>query len=77
MRRKALRLAQKFWPCFENRMKATAENKPVRVLVEVKDAHGSTVGYEWREVPGTEISLEGVELKNGDTLTIESSERRS
>lgn len=56
-------------------MKATAENKLIRVLVEVKSPDGS-VGYEWREVPGTEISLEGVELKNGDTLTIESSERR-
>lgn len=51
------------------------ENKPVRVLVEVKSPDGS-VSFEWRDVPGTEISLEGIELKNGDTLTIESTELR-
>lgn len=46
-------------------------NKPIRVLVEVRSRDGS-VSYEWREVPGTEMSFEGggVGLKNGETLQV-------
>jgi hypothetical protein len=51
-------------------MKVEVEHKPIPVLVEVKTWDGSH--YEWREVPGVEMRFEGVTLKNGDTLTIES-----
>jgi plasmid stability protein len=57
-----------------NRMKVTSENKPVRVLLAIQGFDG-VVRYEWREVPGTVLSLEGVELRSGDTLTIESQVR--
>lgn len=47
---------------------AKAVNKLIRVPVFVHTRDG---GYaEWRDVPGTEIIFDGVELKNGDTLTI-------
>lgn len=55
-------------------MKPSAEvtSKPIHVLVAVHYPDGLT-RYEWREVPGTEIAFKGVELKNGETLTIDCS----
>lgn len=53
-----------------------AEQAQVRILVEGKAPDGTSF-FEWRDVPGTELRFEGVELKNGETLTIESSLRRS
>jgi len=50
-------------------MKSEVQNKPIRVLVEVKHLDG-TSHYEWRDVPGTEISFQGVSLKNGETLSV-------
>lgn len=52
---------------------AKATNKMVRMLVEVK-VPGGISRWEWRDVPGTEIELKGVELKNGDTLEISHTE---
>lgn len=51
--------------------KATVARMPIQVLVPIRDAHGSIVTHEWRAVEGTEVKFEGVELENGDTLTVE------
>lgn len=45
------------------------EHKKIKVPVYVHTRDG---GYmEWREVDGVEVTPPPVELKNGDTLTIE------
>lgn len=51
-------------------MKAEIVNKLLRMLLPVRYTDGTT-RYEWREVEGTEISLEGVSLKNGETLRLD------
>lgn len=51
-------------------MKAEAKNKPIKVLAPVRQPDGTITHYAWVEVPGTVISLEGVTLKNGETLSV-------